>query len=125
MARFSFPPKFINIVKTLYSEVLVNGFRTPPFSIQRGVLQSDPLSLFLFLIATEPFMVAVRNNNNILGIQTPGRFRLKALSYADDVTVTVVSETCKHLRTSIQNKTKKQPNHRTMHDKPPRHYNPH
>ena len=51
MTKFGFPAKFIDIVKTLHSiaasEVLINGFRAPPFLIQRGVRQGDPLSLSL------------------------------------------------------------------------------
>jgi len=41
-------------------------------------------------------MIAVHNNTNILGIQTHGRFKIKTLSYADDVTVTVSDETSVH-----------------------------
>jgi len=87
--------KFVDTIATLHteatSEILVNGFRTPTFTIRRGVRQGDPLCLFLFLIAVEPFLTAIRHNNNISGIQTPGRFKIKALSYADDITMVVAN----------------------------------
>ena len=93
LTRFGFSPKFVQTVATLYfeatSEVSVNGFRTRPFTIERGVRQGDPLSLFLFLIAVEPFLIAVRNDNKISHIQIPGRFKIKTLSYADDITLTI------------------------------------
>ena len=97
LTRNGFAPKFVNTVAALYSgatsEVLVNGFRTRPFAIERGVRQGDPLSLFLFLIAVEPFLTAIHNDNKITCIQTPGRFKIKTLSYADDITVTISNVT--------------------------------
>jgi len=97
LRRYGFAPKFVNIITALYtrasSEVTVNGFRTRPFTIERGVRQNDPLSLFLFLIAAEPLMAAIRHNNDIIGIKTPGRVEVKALCYADDTTMTVSNET--------------------------------
>ena len=105
--RFGFPQKFINIVASIQSdamsEILVNGYSTQPFTIQRGVRQGDPLSLFLFLIAVEPFMTAIHHNNHILRIRTPGRFAVKALCYADDITMTVSSEaSVKHIFTTLR-----------------------
>jgi len=95
LTKYGFTHKFVDTIATLHteatSEILVNGFRTPTFTIRRGVRQGDPLTLFLFLIAVEPFLTAIRHNNNISGIQTPGRFKIKALSYADDITMTVTN----------------------------------
>ena len=108
LTRYGFPKTFVNMIATLHteatSEIVINGFRTPTFSIHRGVRQGDPLSLFLFLIAVEPFLTAIRHNNNILGIQTPGRFQIKALSYADDITITVANtSSVSHVFTTLKN----------------------
>ena len=95
LTKYGFTSNFTNVIKTLHTdataEVLINGHRTLPFQIRRGVRQGDPLSLFLFLIATEPFLTALRSNANISGIRTPGRFHIKALSYADDITITLAN----------------------------------
>ena len=49
LTRYDFAPHFVNIVAALQpgatSEVIVNGRHTPPFLIERGVRQGDPLSL--------------------------------------------------------------------------------
>jgi len=91
MGKLGLPQDFIRVAKTLHtdasSEVIVNGFRTPIFNIQRGVRQGDPLSLFLFLIALEPLLATIQNNRSIKGMHSPGRFEIKTLSYADDVTI--------------------------------------
>ena len=99
--------KFVDMIATLHteatSEILVNGFHTPTFTIRRGVRQGDAYSLFLFLIAVEPFLTAIRHNNNISGIQTPGRFKIKALSYVDDITMTVANMlSVTHLFSTLQ-----------------------
>ena len=48
LEKMNFPNNFINVIKSLcreaYSEILVNGFKTPPVSFNKGVRQGDPLS---------------------------------------------------------------------------------
>jgi len=39
----------------------------------------------------EPLLAAIRNNREITGIYTSGRFEIKTLSYADDVTIIVAN----------------------------------
>ena len=74
MEKIGLPRSFIRIVQTLHSqalsEIIVNGYRTPTFTIRRGVRQGDPLSLFLFLIALEPLLATIRENRHIEGIHT-------------------------------------------------------
>ena len=95
MEKLGLPHNFIRIVRNLHteasSEIILNGYRTPTFTTRRGVRQGDPLSLFLFLIALEPLLAAIRNNREITGIYTSGRFEIKTLSYADDVTIIVAN----------------------------------
>jgi len=57
-------------VSTATASVLVNGSPTDEFQMKRGMCQSDPLSLFLFLLATEGLnvlMTAAVNSNLFTG----------------------------------------------------------
>jgi len=99
LTRYGFAPHFVNIVAALQSgatsEVIVNGRHTPPFLIERGVRQGDPLSLFLFLIAVEPFLTAIRNDNKVLSIRTPGRFQIKKLVVAPSGVPSLLCSFCR------------------------------
>ena len=53
--------------------------------MKRGIKQGDALSLFLFLIALEPLMIAIKNHPQIQGIWTPGGRIYKTIGYADDL----------------------------------------
>ena len=65
-------------------KVLVNGFQTKNIQIQKGVRQGGPLSLYLFLLAVEPLVSTINQNQNIEG----RRRNIKCPSYADDLTLT-------------------------------------
>ena len=70
-------------------KVLVNGFQTKNIQIQKDVRQGDPLSLYLFLLAVEPLVATVNQNQNIEGLGKGRRRNIKCLSYADDLTLTL------------------------------------
>ena len=58
LRKLGLPPRFCTMVKCLYSgrfsKLLVNGDLSSSFCIKRGVLQGDPLSPLLFVLALEP-----------------------------------------------------------------------
>ena len=64
------------------------GFSTGYFNIKRGVRQGDPLSTYLFLIIIEILAHALRNEDEIKGINF-GDFEVKQILYADDMTLFV------------------------------------
>ena len=80
------------MIKAIYncntSCVINNGYFTEFFSVSRGVRQGCPLSPYLFVICVELLAIAVRNDKNIVGIDTGGEC-FKIIQYADDTTLTL------------------------------------
>ena len=89
----NFPAQFIKIIQSLNTnanvKILVNGFQTQNIPIQKGVRQGDPLSLYLFLLAAEPLVATISNNQNIEGLGKGSKRNIKCPSYADDMTLTL------------------------------------
>ena len=92
LEKMNIGPKFISWVKCLYhnieSTVMNNGQSTGYFSINRGVRQGDPLSPYLFILALEPLLTVIRENEQIHGIHA-GNTEHKLSAYADDITALV------------------------------------
>ena len=89
----NFPAYFIRIIQSLINianvKVLVNGFQTQNIPVQKGVRQGDPLSLHLFLLASEPLVATINNNQIIEGLGKRRKRNIKCPSYVDDLTLTL------------------------------------
>ncbi|KAL6525382.1 hypothetical protein OROHE_015689 [Orobanche hederae] len=92
MERMNFPGKWRKWVRecisTASANVLVNGSPSVEFQLERGVRQGDPLSPFLFLIATEGLNLLM-NRAVDRGIIRPAKVGrdgvcISHLQYADD-----------------------------------------
>ena len=86
LSSVGFPPKLIHVIKRLYetatSQVTVNGFCTPKFSLQRGVRQGCPLSMLVFTLVMETLIRGI--NQKVSGLtQTPSQLISRA--WADDI----------------------------------------
>lgn len=64
-----FVSKVIQLVKSVSFSILVNGAHTPYFRPSRGLRQGDPLSPFLFLLATEGLSALIQNEVELGRIQ--------------------------------------------------------
>jgi hypothetical protein len=81
------PPSFIKTIKLLYSSplasIIINGHRSAPFRVGRGVRQGCPLSPLLFAIILEPLLDAIRSNPKLCGIKIPySEFSAKAVRFS-------------------------------------------
>ena len=90
---FNFGPQLRQWVQVFYSDisscVLNNGFASKHFSLTRGVRQGCPLSGLLFIIGIEFLGNAIRNSQEIKGIDIEPGKTVKLAQYADDTTVIV------------------------------------
>ncbi|CAK8685968.1 unnamed protein product [Clavelina lepadiformis] len=74
--------------------VMINGHIGADFRVERGLRQGDPLSLYLFLLAMEPVIIALNKNTAIQGLHLPasGGKVVKTIAYADDTTLVLQDE---------------------------------
>ena len=90
LALFDFGDSIQQWVSTLYnnSEPAVHndGFCTNFFKLLRGVRQSCPLSLYLFIVGAEIFTCKIRQDKTIKEI-TVFQKELKLIQFADDTTL--------------------------------------
>ena len=66
--------------------VLVNGWTSEPFCVERGIRQGCPLSALLFVLAVEFMANKIRSNEVIKPFEIPKcNTQFKLLKYADDI----------------------------------------
>jgi len=94
LQTFGFGEKFCNWIKIFYTEIYsavkTNGFISKYFPIKNSVRQGCPISALLFVLTMEPLNQAIRNTNDIRGIQIHNSNKISLLyQHADDTTLTV------------------------------------
>lgn len=70
----------------LAASVITNDIISKSFTLTRGTRQGCPLSPLLFVLAIEPLVIAIRSNQNIVGIkinETDNKIGL----FADDIVI--------------------------------------
>nr|CCA66235.1 hypothetical protein [Beta vulgaris subsp. vulgaris] len=78
-------------VTTASSSVLINGSPSPPFKLQKGLRQGDPLSPFLFVLVVETLNLLINKAISLgfwEGVEvSKGGLKLSHLQYADDTLI--------------------------------------
>jgi hypothetical protein len=86
--RLGVEGKYFNIMKVVYDKstarIILNGQNLKPFPLQSGTKQGCPLSPLLFNIAMEFLARAIRQEEEIKGIQI-GKETVKISLFADDM----------------------------------------
>jgi len=89
------PPLFtsaiMNCLSNTSAQVIVNGFLTKPFKIERGAKQGDTISPTLFILVIELFNQAIHKDPSINGISI-GNLSIKGLFFADDAVIIAISD---------------------------------
>ena len=74
------------------SKVEVNGAYINTIDIERSVRQGCPLSMLLFITATEGILDKIQTNKNTKGYQISRNQYKKVVVYADDITLIITEE---------------------------------
>ncbi|PIK39497.1 hypothetical protein BSL78_23651 [Apostichopus japonicus] len=95
LETFQLHPNFRKWISVLYEEsfssVIVNGFCSEVFNVERGVRQGCPLSPLLYVLFSESLSRLLERDSRLVPFVVPGGAKVKCAQYADDVTCVVSS----------------------------------
>ena len=74
------------LLRDVSSRIQVNQELTPPISMKKGIRQGCPLSMLLFVLATDILSQKISHSHLLRGV-TLSQNSLKILQYADDTTI--------------------------------------
>ena len=85
------------------SKIRFNESYSEELKVERGVPQGETMSPFLFILAIDPLLNSIQNDNEIKGALV-GNKRIKVLAYADDlVLITENSEDLEKMIKHVEN----------------------
>ena len=97
LGKFHLHQNFVRWISVLYqnslSSVIVNGFCSGTFSVERGVRQGCPLSPLLYVLFSESLSKLFERDLRLIPFVVPGGAKVKCIQYADDVTCVISSLT--------------------------------
>ena len=90
MCKLGIDGKYLKIIKAIYDKptanIILNGQKLEAFPLKSGTRQGCPLSLLVFNIVLEVLARAIRQEEEIKGIQI-GKVEAKLSLFADDMIV--------------------------------------
>ena len=92
LKKMNFGPRWMTLISALYrlrdARLSINGDLSNRFTIQRGVLQGDPLSPAFLILTCSPLSAMLSRNQRRHGIPLPdGKYAPVACFYADDTNI--------------------------------------
>ena len=73
--------------KNINTRVMLNSGLTDNITVTRSVRQGCPLSMALYIMASEPLLRNINEDRNLEGIAIDERKKLRVTAYADDTTI--------------------------------------
>jgi hypothetical protein len=96
LLKYGVPPKFVNILRSLYSNsesrVSVYGKQSKPFTTTSGVRQGCPISPFLFNFVIDDILTNALKDTQNFGVELIPGPNLTDIEYADDIVLLGKSE---------------------------------
>jgi hypothetical protein len=101
LSKYGFGNEFRKYFKIIYTDlksiVMVNGYLTEEFNIERGVKQGDALSCAIFILCIDPLIRNMNRNEkikmiDILPNKSGNKITHKASGYADDIAVVTLND---------------------------------
>ena len=91
MERMHLPRKFINMIRSIdlnsSAKIVINGAKSKRIKIERGTRQGDPLSMDKFIIALNPLIRALNDDDLIIKYVSRSNREFLTLANADDLTL--------------------------------------
>ena len=90
LEKIGYGKNFLHLIKICYnniqSKLKIHGLLSDPFTLSRGVHQSFPLSMLLYVIAAEVLASFIIINKRVEGVQI-GDQEIKLVNFPDDTTI--------------------------------------
>ena len=91
MEKMRLPSKFVTMIKAIdmnsSAKIVINGAKSKQIPIKRGTRQGDPLSMDKFMIALNPLIKALNDDDLILKYVSRSHRQYLSLAIADDLTL--------------------------------------